>query len=113
MRFGIWMLVGIFEKSRRWRMARIAMFVSRLLGFDIHSPGTWLEAPFCGGETAGRRLLSGKILRLFRCCRSSLRQPSSAYCEPQRSILRGENLFCFHRGSCYKRPWTFDPAYGV
>jgi hypothetical protein len=36
--------VGILEKSRRWRMARIAMLLSRLFGFDIFSPGAWLEA---------------------------------------------------------------------
>jgi hypothetical protein len=32
------MLVGILEKSRRLRIGRIAMLLSRLFGFDMLSP---------------------------------------------------------------------------
>jgi hypothetical protein len=90
------MLVGILEKSKRVRMARISLFVK----FDMLSPEVLDEAfrkePMLpagsflkGAETALHGSTHWTGLRLFRCCRSSFaatpiartaEDPSEAFC---------------------------------
>src|ERR1700759_1947650 len=104
MRFGIWMLVGIFEKSRRVRTARNSFWLvesdmsSPVARPRVVGPVAWLEGPprrsWEGEENAGQTAPSAWT---SLCAHSGMtvlvtgHAQGALYCSP-RSILRGPNL---------------------
>src|SRR5579875_2937583 len=105
MRLGIWMLVGIFEKSRRVRTARNSLLLSGMSS-PVARPQGYGACLARGARSdcwSGDRFSLDLPVRPFGSDRPRYGHAQGAVCCSPRSILRGPNLvFRFHTGSCYK-----------